>query len=151
MEAKERLPILAAFKKAVNAAYDAAKEELEQGMDAGDRKTLTVNGEKSGSASLTEGRNKVSVHDPKALKEWCEDNGILYTISLPSSYWGKGGFLTIDGNNLVTSDGEIVPGVYVEKGEPYLSIKGCEPEKVLPMVTPELFLEAISEDRRLHD
>lgn len=145
MDVKERLPILAALKKAVSAAYDAAKDELESSMDMGDRKTLFTNGEKTGSASMTEGRQKVQIIDPKRLKDWCDENDILYTISLPSSYWGKGGFMQIEGESLVTKNGEIVPGVYVEQGEPYLSIRDCAPEKVLPLISQEQFIAALAD------
>ena len=143
---KERLPILAALRKAVCDAYDAARDELADELDVGDRKTLFVNGAKVGSASYAEGRTMVTTYDPMALLEWATDNGYPVEVKLPSNLYGKGGSMTIEGEYLITRDGEAVPGVTVEKGKGSVKVTGCKPEEIMPMLTAEQFTAALSID-----
>ena len=150
---KERLPILAALRKAVCDAYDAARDEMAYELDVGDRKTLFVNGEKVGSASYAEGRTMVTTYDPAALLEWAKENEYPLEIKLPSSLYSKNGCLEIHGENLVTFDGEAVPGVMVSKSEGSVKVTGCKPDEIMPMLTAEQFTAALSidEGRLLND
>ena len=149
MQAKDRLPVLAALKTAVNEAYNACRMELFDDMEVGDRKTLKVNGEKVGSVIAAEGKTTLTVYDPEALLEWCRDNGYPFTVSLPSSLYSKNSALHRDGESLVTKDGEVVPGVMARQAEDYVMVKDCKPDVVLPLIQPETLLEAMEEQRRL--
>ena len=148
---KERLPILKAIKDATDNAYKQAKAELGDDMDSGDRKTLTINGTKVGSATICEGKTTATVYDPEAYMEWARDNNYPFQVSMPSGLYAKNGPLHVEGDVFVTAQGEVVPGVEARKGEDYLLVKDCKPEMVIPLISQEQFIEAIQEARRLEE
>lgn len=153
MPIKERLPILAALRKAVNKAYDEARQEMAAEMDAGDRKTLFVDGEKVGSASYAEGSYKTAIYNQKALHDFCIEHDIPIEVKIPSYVYSEDGDLFIDGENLVTSDGEVVPGIAIGRTDGSVKVTGCEPDDVMPRLASEKFLQALDDwrERRLHD
>ena len=155
MEEKTQLAIIRAFKNAFTKREKELIASVSADMTLGDRLTLPVEGEKAGSITMTAPKEKVivTVFDPDAAIPFFKEHNIAFTVELPSGIYGKSGLLEIVGNQLVTRDGEVVEGVMVERdyGKPYPTVKGCEPEKVLPLLSNELLLEALGDVRRLEE
>lgn len=136
MDVRERVAIKTALGKFVKESLDADKAELKEQMAGFDSEKvpLKVSGQKVGTATMVPGRVKATVTDTRTFLEWCLENGAVPNVTVPIDWYKDGSWLTADGANLVTRDGEVVPGVFVEEGEPYLMVRDCKLEAVRPLL-----------------
>lgn len=132
--------ILGQLKAKVVAADKDIRAELDSGMHVGDRLTAVYDGELIGAVSKTAGRSTATVTDPDKLAAWVAER---YPSEVETKPVVRAAFLNAildaskEAGEPCTPDGTSgVPGVRVNQGDPYLSVRptAAAPELVARMV-----------------
>lgn len=127
-----RLAVIATVKKAATEAERATKAELLARMvDEGtDRLRPELDGTPLGPVSMANGRKSVKIVDEDAFTRWVETEhrSEMYLAVRPAfvKMLTETGQQMDDGSVVFTQTGEIVPGLAVTHGEPYLTFRGSE-------------------------
>lgn len=124
-EQATRLALLRVLRDRIGDAYDAERQRLGGELDPADRKAAQMAGHKIGSVSKTLGRSSVRVSDMDALVAWVRDRyptEIVETVR--ESYLSKlKDSAKRHGTAVDESTGEIVPGIQVAIGDPYITVR----------------------------
>lgn len=125
-EAAARAAILKTLYDQVKAAFTAAKADVMDHLDPGDRKHAVLdNGGDLGTVSVSIGRASAAVHDETAFLKWVRENRpdeIVETVR-PSFRAHILKIAADTGAPVVNDDGEYVDGIEVRTGEPYVSVR----------------------------
>lgn len=126
--AAARVAILAALKARVNQAYEGARAEAAELLEPGDRKAARLGDGGLGHVLMTNGATRAGVSDETALLAWvkkCHPDEVVTTVR--KSYLDK---LLRDakrhGAPVDETTGELVPGIVVSTGDPYISVRLAE-------------------------
>lgn len=134
-DAAARAVVFQVLEQAAKARKDEAKSELSQ-LQPGDTVGGHWDGQLLGKATMTAGRTRLVVTDEAALLEWLQDRhpteivlsaNPAYLRLLESTARGVGA--------VIDNQGELVPGVELVHGEPYVSVRK---EKDAPFVVAQL-------------
>lgn len=124
-DAATRVAIVAALKSKVLEAYELARAEAGEQMDPGDRKAAQLGGGKLGHVTVATGSTRAKVTNDTALTKWvAEHHPDEIVQSVRSSYVNK----ILDdakhyGQAVDVTTGELIPGVDVRVGNPYVTVK----------------------------
>ncbi|KLO25923.1 hypothetical protein ABW16_21410 [Mycolicibacter heraklionensis] len=109
--------------QAAKARKDEAKAEL-AGLEPGDGISARINGVAVGKATMTAGRQKLTVTDSQALVDWVRRNHPTEIVESVNPAYMKALEATAKSLGAVIDDqGEVVPGVEVTVGEPFVSVR----------------------------
>lgn len=127
-DAATRVAIVAALKAKVLEAHELARAEAGDRMDPGDRKAAQLGDGRLGHVIMTTGSTRAKVVNDDAFTAWVAKNYPDELVqSVRSSYVNK---VLSDakryGQAVDTSTGELIPGVDVTVGNPYVSVKLAE-------------------------
>ena len=114
---------------------DAAKAELGE-LEPGDTLAAKWDGQLLGTATKTSGRTKLVVTDEKKLVEWLQWHHPEEITLSPNAAWLRQ--IEERARSLgqpVDGAGELVPGVELTQGEPYVSVRK---DKEAPFVVAQL-------------
>ena len=134
-EAAARAVVFQIVEQAAKARKDEAKAEL-AGLEPGDGVSARLNGVVIGKATMTSGRQKLTVTDERALVEWVRRNHPTEIVESVNPAYLK--VLEAAGKSLgavVDDQGEVVPGVEITVGEAFVSVRK---DKDAPFVVAEL-------------
>lgn len=118
MRHEDRVTALTLLKKRVDAELAAAKSAFQADSRPRDRRSSVIAGIDMGSVSLTAGRLSYKVVNMDALLDWCAEHAehlLELTISQDN--------LKVLLRNPVNSDGEMLPGVELVEGDPYVTVR----------------------------
>lgn len=122
-DAAARAVVFQVIEQAAKARKDEAKAELTQ-LESGDTVAGKWDGVTLGKATKTSGRTKLVVTDEAALLEWLQANHPTEIVVSPNPAYLKA--LESTARNVgavIDNQGEIVPGVQLEHGDPYISVR----------------------------
>lgn len=134
-EAAARAVVYQIVEQAAKARKDEAKAELAE-LEPGDGISARLNGVAIGKATMTAGRQKLTVTDERALVEWVRRNHPTEIVESVNPAYLK--VLEASGKALgavIDDQGEVVPGVEITVGEAYVSV--CK-DKDAPVLVAEL-------------
>lgn len=124
-DAATRVAILAALKAKVLEAYELARAEASERMDPGDRKAAQLGGGALGHVTVATGSTRAKVTNDDAFTKWVADNHPDEIVqAVRRSYVTK----VLDdakhyGQAVDVTTGELIPGVDVTLGKPYVTVK----------------------------
>lgn len=149
LTADERLALLNAMAKAVKPRLDGAKAEAQDGLmdrfaeDGTDRRAIMVGGEKVGEVGMSFSRAAPAVkpgHEREAL-EAAVEMGLVDWSKVPSILvrdWQKR-FSRVGDAVVEAQSAELIDWLEWQPSRAKgASVRGCEPEKVLPALTAKL-------------
>lgn len=118
MRHEDRVTALTLLKKRVDAELSAAKEAFKAESRPRDRRSSAIAGYDMGAVSLTAGRQSYKVVDMKKLVDWCGTNApnLLSTAISDDA-------LRVLLRDPVDADGELLPGVDLVQGDPYVTVR----------------------------
>lgn len=134
-EAAARAVVYQIVEQAAKARKDEAKAELAE-LEPGDGISARLNGVAIGKATMTAGRQKLTVTDELALVEWVRRNHPTEIVESVNPAYLK--VLEASGKALgavIDDQGEVVPGVEITVGEAFVSVRK---DKDAPFVVAEL-------------
>ena len=134
-DAAARAVVFQVLEQAAKARKDDAKAELAQ-LQPGDTVGGQWDGQLLGKATMTAGRTKLVVTDEAALLAWLQDHHPTEIVVSPNQAYLKALESTARTvGAVIDSIGEIVPGVELVHGDPYVSVRK---EKDAPFVVAQL-------------
>lgn len=109
-------------------AYKRAKADVAEHLDVGDRKTATLeDGTKIGTVSYSDGRKTPRVYGDTAFLDYVRQHypGEIVQTVRPSFIKTllESGTVTDTGELCDSTTGELIPGVEVRNGDPYISVR----------------------------
>jgi hypothetical protein len=122
-DAAARAVVFQVIEQAAKARKDDAKAELSQ-LEPGDTVAGKWDGQTLGKATKTAGRTKLVVTDEAALLAWLQKHHPTEIVVSPNQAYLKA--LESTARNVgavIDSLGEIVPGVELTHGDPYISVR----------------------------
>lgn len=127
-DAATRVAIVAALKTKVLEAYELARTEAGDHMDPGDRKAAQLGDGKLGHVTVANGSTRAKVTNEDAFTKWVADNHPDEIVqAVRPSYVNK---ILSDakhyGQAVDVTSGELIPGVDVAVGNPYVTVKLAE-------------------------
>lgn len=123
------------IEQAAKARKDEARAQLSQ-LEPGDTLAAKWDGQLLGKATMTAGRTKLVVTDEAKLLEWLQRNHPTEIVISPNPAYLKAlETLARDVGAVIDNQGEIVPGVELVHGDPYVSVRK---EKDAPFVVAQL-------------
>lgn len=127
-DAATRVAIVAALKSKVLEAYELARNESGDQMDSGDRKAVRLGDGQLGHVVKANGSSRAKVTNEEALIKWvAEHHPDEIVQAVRPSYVNK---LLDDakhyGQAVDVTTGELVPGVDVRVGNPYVTVRLAE-------------------------
>jgi hypothetical protein len=133
--AAARAVIFSVLEQEAKKHKDAAKAELAQ-LQPGDTIGGSWDGQLLGKATMTTGRTKLVVTDEAKLLSWLQYNHPTEIVTSPNPAYLKAlESLARDVGAVIDNQGEIVPGVELVHGDPYVSVRK---EKDAPFVVAQL-------------
>lgn len=122
-DAAARAVVFQVLEQAAKQHKDAAKAELAQ-LTPGDTLAAQWDGELLGKATMTTGRTKLVVTDEAALLKWLYETHPSEIVSSPNpAYLRQLEERARSLGHAVDSCGELVPGVELVQGDPYVSVR----------------------------
>lgn len=124
-ESATRVAILSALRSRVAEAYEIARNDTAEVMDAGDRKSARLGSGELGKVVKTNGSTRAKITDEQAFTKWVAQHHPDEVIqAVRQSYLNK---VLADakhyGQGVDTATGELIPGVDVVQGNPYVTVK----------------------------
>jgi tryptophan synthase alpha subunit len=116
---------------------DAAKAEL-QALEVGDAVAGKWDGKVIAKASKSKGRTKLTVTDEQAFLDWVSERHpteVVYAVNPAFVKALEARAKDIGLGAVVSTDGEVVPGVEIVEGEPYVTVRR---EKDAPFLVAQL-------------
>ena len=133
--AAARAVVFQVLEQAAKARKDEAKAELAQ-LQPGDTVGGQWDGQLLGKATMTAGRTKLVVTDEAKLLEWLQKNHPTEIVFSPNPAYLKALESTARSvGAVIDNQGEVVPGVELVSGEPYVSVRK---EKDAPFLVAQL-------------
>jgi len=124
-----QLAVVRELEARLKEAKTALNEQLLAGLDEGDRKSAALeDGTKLGSVTKVAARKTPTVVDEGALARWVKKNRpdeIVETVRISYRNVLLGSAKT-HGEAVDESTGEIVPGIEMREGNPYISYRAAE-------------------------
>lgn len=114
---------------------DAAKAEL-QALEVGDTVAGHIDGQVVAKATKTRGRAKLVITDEKAFVNWVAGHHLTEIISQVNPAFMR--YLELRAKDYgapIDTSGEAIPGVELQDGEPYVSVRR---EKDAPFIVAQL-------------
>lgn len=111
------------IEQAAKARKDEARAEL-SALEPGDTLAAKWDGQLLGKATMTAGRTRLVVTDEAALLEWLQKNHPTEIVISPNPV-----FMRVleqrarDAGAPIDGMGELVPGVELQSGDPYVSVR----------------------------
>jgi hypothetical protein len=134
-DAAARAVVFQVLEQRAKELKDAAKSEL-AALEPGDTLAAKWDGQLLGKATMTSGRTKLVVTDEQKLVEWLQwHHPEEITISPNTAYLKALESTARDVGAVIDKDGEVVPGVELVHGDPYVSVRK---EKDAPFVVAQL-------------
>lgn len=122
-DAAARAVVFQVIEQAAKARKDDAKAELAQ-LEPGDTVAGKWDGQILGKATKTSGRTKLVVTDEAALLEWLQKNHPTEIVVSPNPAYLKALEATArDVGAVIDKLGDVVPGVELTHGDPYISVR----------------------------
>jgi hypothetical protein len=134
-DAAARAVVYQIIEQAAKARKDEARAELSD-LEPGDTLAAKWDGQLLGKATMTTGRTKLVVTDEAKLLAWLQYNHPTEIVITPNPAYLKA--LESTARNVgavIDNQGEIVPGVELVSGDPYVSVRK---EKDAPFVVAQL-------------
>lgn len=123
------------IEQAAKARKDEARAQL-SALEPGDTLAAKWDGQLLGKATMTTGRTKLVVTDEAKLLEWLQKNHPTEIVITPNPAYLKAlETMARDVGAVIDNQGEIVPGVELVHGDPYVSVRK---EKDAPFVVAQL-------------
>lgn len=122
-DAAARAVVFQVLEQRAKELKDAAKAELAQ-LQPGDTIGAQWDGQLLGKATMTAGRTRLVVTDEGKLLEWLQGNHPTEIVVSPNPAYLKS--LESTARNVgavIDNQGEIVPGVELTHGDPYVSVR----------------------------
>lgn len=104
---------------------DAAKAEL-RSLEPGDAVQGKWHGQPVAKASMVQGRTKLVVTDEHWFAEWVKNNHPTEFIEMVNPAYLKALEKTAVDGVVIDSQGELVPGVEIREGDPYVSVRKAD-------------------------
>ena len=120
-----RLALLRWAREQIDEQYQDTRAALSDELDPTDRKAARLGGQRLGYVSKTNGRTSAKVTDEPALIAWCRHahpDEIIECVR-PSFVERLKSDAKHYGAAVDTTTGEVVPGIDVVAGEPYITVK----------------------------
>lgn len=120
-----RVAILRALRNTVTEAYETARNDTDNEMDVGDRKAVHLGDGKLGDVLKASGARRAAVTDEDSFLKWVAENHPEEIVqSVRPAFRTKilNDTKHYEGPVDVTT-GEVVPGVELTFGEPYISVR----------------------------
>lgn len=134
-DAATRAVVFQIVEQAAKARKDEARAELSR-LEPGDTLAAKWDGQLLGKTTMTTGRTKLVVTDEGKLLEWLQKNHPTEIVITPNPAYLKALESTArDVGAVIDNQGEIVPGVELAHGDPYVSVRK---EKDAPFVVAQL-------------
>lgn len=109
--------------QAAKARKDEAKAQLST-LEPGDSIAARLNGQPLGKATLTAGRARLVVTDEAALLSWLKQQHPTEVVESPNPAYLKAlEARAKEVGGVIDNAGEVVPGVELQAGEPYVSVR----------------------------
>lgn len=120
-----RVAILKALRNTVSEAYETARNDTGNEMDVGDRKAVSLGDGKLGDVLKASGSRRAAVTDEDSFLKWvAEAHPEEIVQSVRSAFRTK---ILNDtkryGQAVDVTTGELVPGVELTVGEPYITVR----------------------------
>lgn len=122
-DAAARAVVFQVLEQAAKARKDEAKAELAQ-LEPGDSLAAKWDGQLLGKATMTSGRSRIAVTDERKLVAWLKEKHPTEVITTYNTAYLKS--LEDRARRLgavIDIEGEEVPGVTLEQGEPFVSVR----------------------------
>lgn len=138
----DRYAILTAMKKKVDEAVALEKEDVLRYLEEtkAEKVKVEVEGVKVGSVSLVEKSDKVVVLNPMSFMQWCLENDVRPNISVPSALSKTFGS---NGRDVISIDGEVIPGCIWEPQNPQLRPSGIDADTIFGLANRFAIEEAL--------
>jgi hypothetical protein len=134
-DAAARAVVFQVLEQRAKQLKDEAKAELSQ-MQPGDTIGGSWDGQLLGKATMTTGRSKIVVTDEQKLLEWLQYNQPdEIVMSINPAYLRLLESRAKEVGAVISSDGEVIPGLEIQTGTPYVSVRK---EKDAPFVVAQL-------------
>jgi hypothetical protein len=134
-DAAARAVVFQVLEQRAKELKDQARAEL-SALEPGDTLAAKWDGQLLGKATMTAGRTKLVVTDEGKLLEWLQRNHPTEIVVTPNPAYLKALETTARGvGAVIDNQGEIVPGVELQHGDPYVSVRR---EKDAPFVVAQL-------------
>lgn len=134
-DAATRAVVFQIVEQAAKARKDEARAELSR-LEPGDTLAAKWDGQLLGKTTMTTGRTKLVVTDEGKLLEWLQKTHPTEIVITPNPAYLKALEATArDVGVVIDNQGEIVPGVELTHGDPYVSVRK---EKDAPFVVAQL-------------
>jgi hypothetical protein len=134
-DAAARAVVFQVLEQRAKELKDQARAELST-LEPGDTLAAKWDGQLLGKATMTAGRTKLVVTDESKLLEWLQRNHPTEIVVTPNPAYLKALETTARGvGAVIDNQGEIVPGVELQHGDPYVSVRR---EKDAPFVVAQL-------------
>lgn len=128
LDAATRAAIVSALRSQVMEAYELARNEVGEQMNPGDRKAAQLGNERLGYVVMTTGSTRFKVTNDDVFTQWVAEHHPEELVqAVRSSYRNK----VLDdakrfGQAVDVHSGELIPGVDVVQGAPYVTVKLAE-------------------------
>lgn len=127
-DAAARVAIVAALRAKVAEAYDKSRDEMSDQMDPGSRWPANLGGGALGDVIMTRGATRAKVTDEDTFTRWVAENHPTEIVqSVRPAYLSK---VLADakrfGAAVDSTSGEFIPGVEMETGKSYVTVKLAE-------------------------
>lgn len=116
-----RAGVFQVVEREAKAAKDAAKAELAEQLPFGDTVAGRVGDEVLCKASWSKGSAKVVITDERAFLEWVKEHHPTEIVEKVNEAYVKA-LKQVDGS-LVDAEGQVAPGIKVDKSDPSLSVR----------------------------